>query len=184
MILPEVIAYLLTLRYPGSGTERGNYVCYRGVIQTLIPALPSGRTVNFTFKPLYGSFAWIVWASRVGTDAVPNCFTGSVVQSGSQPYSGLVTQRGRDDPAEYLAIVTEQEPAYLTITNISPLQQRWETMADFLVIPTQPDMVIVFDALRRLHTSQESEHLLQQAASLLGEIAEHPLEPKPPVGGN
>jgi len=105
------------------------------------------------------------------------------VQYGSSPWSGVVTQRGKDDPAEYFAIVTEQEPAYLSLTNISPLAQRWETLADFMVIPSPEDLKIVLDALRRLYTSTTSEKLLQQAVHLLGVLSGEPQEPLPSVGG-
>ena len=183
MIIPEAIIYLLTLRYPGSELERGNYVCYRGAIQTIIPMMPPGSTVDFTIRPLHGVFAWLLWASRVGTDVVPNTMTGSIVQYGSSPWSGTVTQRSIEDPAEYFVVVTDQEPAHLSLTNISPLAQRWETIADFIVIPSPKDLEIVLDALRRLHTSKESEELQKEAASLLKVLSVQAQAPREPIGG-
>lgn len=183
MILPEIIMYLLTLRYPGSGLERGNYVCYRGILQTIIPLMPAGSTVNFTIRPLHGVYAWLSWVSRVGSEVVPNTMTGSIAHYGSTPWSGLVTQRGRDDPSEYFVFITDQEPASVSVTNISPLAQRFETIADFIVIPSPEDLKIVYDALLRLHTSTVSEQLLQQVAHLLGVISGRPQEPLPSMGG-
>ena len=183
MIFPEIVNYILTLRYPGSETGKMNWVCYSGLIQTLIPIFPAGATVNFIFKPLYGHHAWLTYVSKPSMDAVPDAFSGSIMQYGSSPWSGVVTALGRE-PAEYFAFVTEQEPAYLSITNISPITQRWETIVQFIVIPSQKDMETVLDALRRLNTSRESEELLQQAAYLLGVLSGQPQEPLPPVGGS
>ncbi len=182
MIFPDIINYLLTLKYPGSESARTNWVCYRGVIQTIMPLMPPNTTVNFTIQPLQGVYAWLGWASRPGTDLVPNVFSGSIQQYGSFVWAGVVTQRGMNDPAEYFALVTEQEPAHLSLTNISPLAQRWETIFDFLVISSQQDLNTIMDALRRLHTSQVSEELLQQAVNLLGVLSGQPQAPRPPLG--
>lgn len=184
MIFPEVINYLLTLRYPGSEEGKLNWVCYRGVVQTVAPLVPPGVTLNYTFRPLYGSYAWLVWSTRCGTDVVPNAFSGTIQQYGSTPWSGIATQRGLTDPAEYFAVVTEQEPGYVSVTNLSPVVQHWEALADFIVIPTVQDLKTILDALRRLHTSTESEQLLQQAVYLLGLLSGQPQEPRPPIGGS
>lgn len=168
MIFPEIINYLLTLRYPGSESGKQNWVCYRSGIQTIIPLMPPNLTVNFTLRPLAGVYAWLAWATRPGKDVVPNNFSATLSQYGSTPWTGILTQLGRDDPAEYFILITEQEPAFVSITNISPLTQRWEVIADFIVIPTLQDLLTVLDALRRLHTSQKSEELLQLILTRLG----------------
>ena len=184
MYFPEVINYLLTLRYPGSETGKTNWVCYRGGWQVIIPLVPAGTTVPYTIRPLNGVYGWLGYATRFGTDIVPNSFTASVHQYGSSPYSGLLSQRIRDDALEYFILVTEQEPTYLSVTNISPLAQRGEAFGDFLVIPSPQDLVTITDALRRLQTSSESEQLLRQAVYLLGILSGQPLEPRPPIGGS
>jgi len=184
MIFPEIINYLLTLRYPGSEEGKLNWVCYRNSIQTIIPLLPAGVTVNFTFKPLYGSYAWLVWASRIGTDIVPYTFSATITQYGNTPVQGIGSQRGLNDAAEYFSVVTEQETAYTSVTNLGPLAEHWEVWADFIVIPTVQDLKTILDALRRLHTSTESERLLQQAVYLLGLLSGQPQEPRPPIGGS
>lgn len=171
MIFPEIVNYLLSLRYPGSEEGKLNWVCYRGVLQTVIPLVPAGRTIDFTFRPLYGSYAWLVWATRSSTTVVPNAFSGSIQQYGSTPWAGIATQRALTDPVEYFAVVSEQEPGYVSITNISPITQQWEAIADFIVIPTVQDLKTILDALRRLHTSTESEELLRQANDLLRTIS-------------
>lgn len=184
MLFPEIINYLLTVRYPGSETGKMNWVCYRGGLQVIIPNVPAGMTIPFTIRPLHGSYAWLGYVTSFGTDIVPNTFTGSVNQYGTTPYSGVLTQRLRDDSGEYFILTTEQEPTYLSITNNSPVGQRCECIGNFLVIPTLQDMVTIADALRRLHTSEVSERLLQQAVYLLGILSGQPQEPLPPVGGS
>lgn len=186
MIFPDIINYLLTLRYPGSETGRQNWVCYHGVLQVIVPIIASGQTINYTARPLAGVHAWIGYSTKFGSDVPPNVLTGTVQQYGAIPYSGVITQALRDNEIEGFLLITEQEPEYLSVTNISPLAQRGECIGSYLVVPSPQDMETIFDALRRLHTSKESEELLQRIASRLDEISGQPqtLTPKPPLGGH
>jgi len=184
MMIPEVINYLLTLRYPGSDNERQSWVCYRGFIQYIVPLIWPGQTISYTVKPLHGIHAWLGYDIQFSSSMVPNTFTGTVSQFGSKPFSGLVTQGVRDNSIEGFVLTTEQEPMYMSVTNISPLAQRGEMFGAALMVASRQDMATILDALRRLHTSTESEQLLQQAAYLLGIISGQPQEPRPPVGGN
>ena len=183
MIFPEVINYLLTLRYPGSESDRQNWVCYRSGYQVIIPVVPPGATIAYTVQPLHGVYAWLGWSTRFGTDMVPNVFTGTIRQYGTIPVNGVLSQRMRDDAIEYFILVTEQEPTHITVSNISPLGQRLEVLGDMIVIPTPKDLATITDALRRLHTSARSEQLQQEAAYSLSVLSGQPLEPRPPIGG-
>ena len=184
MIFPEIINYLLTLRYPGSETERQSWVCYRGFIQYIVPLILPGQTIPYTVKPLAGIHAWLGYDIRFASDMVPNAFTATVSQFGSRPFSGQVTQVVRDNNIEGFVMTTEQEPMYMSVTNISPLAQRGEMIGTALMISSPQDLATILDALRRLHTSTESEQLLQQAVYLLGILSGQPQEPRPPVGGS
>jgi len=184
MIFPEIINYLLTLRYPSSAQERQNWVCYRGFIQYLVPLILPGQTIPYTVKPLHGIYAWLGYDIRFASDMVPNTFTGTISQFGSRPFSGQVTQVVRDNNIEGFVMTTEQEPMYMSVTNISPLAQRGEMIGTALMISSPQDLATILDALRRLHTSTESEQLLQQAVYLLGILSGQPQEPRPPVGGS
>ena len=184
MIFPDIINYLLTLRYPGSENGKQNWVCYHGMAQVIVPIIQPGQTINYTERPLQGVYAWIGYAIKFGSDIPPDVLTGMVQQYGSTPYSGIITQALRDNEIEGFLVVTEQEPTYLSVTNISPLAQRGETLGSFLVVPTSQDMITIFDALRRLHTSQETEQLLQRIAGRLDAMSGLPVQtPKPPIGG-
>ena len=184
MRLPEIISYLLTVKYPGSESSRSNWVCYLGTSQIVIPLVPPGSNVAYALKPLHGSFAWICYATKFSSETVPNTFSGSISQFGSVPYSGVFSQRYRDEDLDYLAVVTEQEPVYINISNISPLNQKGESLTHMLVISSPQDLDTVMDALRRLHTTTKSEELLQESVYLLGVLSGQPQEPRPPVGGS
>jgi len=181
---PEIINYLLTIRYPDSDPRRLQPVCYMGAYQLLIPLFMPGQTVNLVARPLHGVYAWIMYCGRLGSEMVPNVFTLSGSQYGNFTYSGICTQRWINDSHEFFVLVTDQEPSYASMTNISPLAQMYEGYSEYVAVPTPADMEIISDALRRLHTSKVSESLLQQAANLLGVIAGQPQEPKPPLGGS
>jgi len=183
MLFPEIIAYLLTLRYPGAESGKMGWVCYEGGVQISYPFVPPGASVAYTVRPLNGVTAWIVYSVKFDTQGVPNTATGILNQYGNFTYSGLVTQQIRDDGLGMFVLVTDQEPTYFTANNISPLAQGGGALITFLVIPSPEDLVTVTDALRRLHTSTESERLLQQTASLLGQLTGQPQEPRPSIGG-
>lgn len=182
-MIPEIINYLLTLTYPDSDPRRLQSVCYLGASQLIIPAFPAGQTIHLVGGPFFGVHAWLAFKLQFGSDMVPNVFTASGTQYGSTTYSGLLTQRFLNETHLTFALVTEQEPSTAYVTNISPLAQRYDAYTEYVVITSPQDMEIITDALRRLHTSQESERLLQQADYLLGILAGQPTEPMPPVGG-
>jgi len=115
---------------------------------------------------------------------VPDTFTGTVSQFGSKPFSGQVTQGVRDNNIEGFVLTTEQEPMYMSLTNISPLAQKGEMFSSGIMISSPQDMATIWDALRRLYTSVKSEQLAQGAVYLLGVLSGEALEPKPPVGGS
>jgi len=158
------------------------WVCYQGGVQIYLPLVPSGQTVAYTIRPLHGVAAWIAFSLKLEPQEVPNTGAGTVSQYGASVYSGLMTQRVRDDGFDNFVLVTEQEPTYVSLTNISPITQGGGLFLTFIVIPSPQDLVTVTDALRRLHTSTESERLGQQAVSLLGALAGQPQEPRPPIG--
>ena len=184
MIFPEIINYLLSLRYPGSETGRQNWICYHGVVQVTAPFIAPGQTISYIAKPLSGVHAWIGYGTIFSSDTVPKTLTGTIQQYGAIPYSGIISQALRDNEIEGFLLITEQEPMYYSVTNISPINQRFETVGTYLVVPTPQDLVTIFDALRRLHTSTKSEELLQQAVNLLGVLSGQPQQPRPPIGGS
>lgn len=184
MILPDIINYLLALRYPGSVNERQSWVCYQGYIQYRVPVIRSGQTISYTVRPPQGIHAQLGYDIRFGSDMMPYVFTITVSQFGSMPFGGLVTQLVKEDNIAGFVLATEQEPMYMSITNISPLSQRGEMAGTALMISTPHDMEVIIDALRRLHTSTKSEELLQQAVNLLGLLTRQPEEPRPLIGGS
>jgi len=184
IMIPEIINYLLSLTYPNSDPKRLQPICYMGAYQLIIPVFPAGQTMNLVGGPLHGVYAWLDYDLQFGSDMVPNVFAASGTQYGSTTYSGILTQRFLNESHPHFVLVTDQEPSSASITNISPLAQRYDAYGEYLVITSPQDMEIITDALRRLHTSQESERLLQQADYLLGILAGQPTEPMPPVGGS
>ena len=183
-MIPEIINYLLTLTYPDSDPRRLQPICYMGAYQLIIPVFPPGQTINLVGGPLHGVYAWLDFNLQFGSDMVPNVFAASGSQYGSTTYSGVLTQRFLNESHLHFVLVTDQEPSTASISNISPLAQRYDAYGEYLVISSPQDMEVISDALRRLHTSQESERLLQQADYLLGILSGQPSEPRPSVGGN
>ena len=184
MNLPEIVSYLFSLRYPGTVDTRQNFVCYQGSIQFLAPIVPSGMVIRYSAVPLHGVFAQIGYLRMIGSDMVPNAFSYTMEIEGTIPMSGVITQVNRDMEHPGYMLMSQRSPLIITATNISPLAQRLEMIGMLVIIPTPKDLETIADALRRLHTSQESERLLQMANYLLGVLANQPLEPMPPVGGS
>ena len=182
--LPDIINYLLTLRYPGSEKERQNWVCYRGFVQYRVPLIWPFQTIAYTVRPLSGTYALLGYDIKFASEMVPDTFIGTIGQFGSRLFSGRVTQIVRENNIEGFVLTTEQEPTQMSVTNISPLAQRGEMVGSGLIISSPQDLATILDALRRLQTSTESEQLLQQAVHLLGILSGEPQEPRPPVGGS
>ena len=181
-MLPEIINYLLTLRYPDSDPKRLQPVCYLGAYQLVIPIFPPGQTLNLVGSPLHGVYAWISYLTRLSPEMVPNAFSATGTQYGSFTYGGIITQQMLNQAYYHFVLITDQEPSYGSVTNISPLAQRYEAWGEYVVVGNPDDMQLITDALRRLHTSTESERLLQQADELLGALSGQPREPRPPIG--
>lgn len=173
-MLPNVIEYLLTQQRPGGG-----WLVYRGGLQVVIPVFPPGATVNYAVTPLADVYAQLGWATRFGTDMVPNSFFASCQQYGSRVFSGIVSQRVIADSIDYFIMVTDSEPTLLSITNTSPLNQYCEVIGDFLVIGSDDDYAKVLEALARLGTSSKSEALAEEANRFLSARA----RPGAPPGG-
>lgn len=180
-MIPDIILYLESLKYPSSGAELPNRVCYPTDYQVRIPFIWPGQVLSFITRPSAGNYAWITWAGVPATDVVPNTLRLQSFHYGIVPTDMVVTQVVRDFRREGLTIITEQMPFTYILTNISPLAQRAELIAEVLVIPSINDFLIIMDALRRLHTSKSVEALLEQANAQLNIISGK--GPKPSLGG-
>lgn len=183
MILPEIINYILTLRYTGTESGRTSFVCYEGFIQVRIPMFPAGLNLVYTVRPDAGIFALLGYRRLIGTDMVPDAFSSTIHQYGARPFSGIITQISRDMEHPGFMLITERDPLVITVNNISPLSQKAEMMGHVVIIGTEYDLAEITDALRRLHTTTRSEQLLQQAVNLLGVLTGAPPQPSPSIGG-
>jgi len=184
MRFPDTINYLLTLKYPGSEESLTDWVCYNGGAQFIIPFIGPGQSVQLRGTPQFGRYAYIGFYFNFGKAVVPNVFSITISQYGTNPISGIITERLIEEGAEYFIITTEQEPSYFSLTNISPLPQTFESFSRYIIVPTVENLKTIIDGLRRLHTSKETESLLQQAVHQLGILSGHPQQPQPPVGGS
>ena len=171
MIFPEIVNYILTLRYPGSEGGNPNWIAYHGMVLIIVPVVASGQVIEYSLRPPSEVYAWLAYATKFGSDLLPNILTGTVQQYGTVPYSSIISQGLRDNEIEGFVLVTHREPMHFSVTNISPVTQRGEIYGSYLVIPTPEGLLTVFDALRRLHTSEKSEQLLQQVADSLSGVA-------------
>ena len=165
-MLPSLIDYLLTLRRPSGGR-----LLYRDAVQITVEYFPPGFLLTHTISPPTGAYAYIGWATKLGTDMVPNTFTGFVQQFGTRAYTGVITSRVIEDSVDDLFWITDAEPLFIWIQNISPLAERLEVISHFLVCTGEDDYQQLLDALERLETSKKSETLAERTNELLSKIA-------------
>jgi len=144
---------------------------------------PAGSTINLIGKPDRGNYGFLNYSLTFGTDMVPNVFAVTGQQYGSNMYNGVLTKRWLQSEHTFFVFVTDQQPSIASVTNLSPIAQRYEAEGEFLVIPNPEAMELVMDALRRINTSTRSETLLQEAVAALGDISGNPVEPRPSVAG-
>ena len=171
MLLPEVINYLLSLEGFTNSPVR------QGAFQTIINPFPPNTTVSFSVRPPDGTYAHLSWINVFGSEMIPNAFSGFVQQYGSRPFSGIITAKMLEYGVPHLVVVTDQQPTEISVTNNTALNQYFEAGGLFLAIASEPDLQIVIDALRRLHTSSKLEALTQESNALLSKIAGSSLTP-------
>lgn len=166
MIPTPIIERLLATQREGGGTLVQN-----DAVQILVPVFPPGQLLSFSAGPIDGDYAQIVWGIKFGIDMVPNAFEGFLQMWGHRALSGTFTSVILNTEFQGLQWVTTAEPAYVYVTNVSPLNQIFELGYMNLRIASEEDLRLVREEIEHIATSAKSEQLANEAVVLLRRLA-------------
>ena len=140
MILTPLVEYLLAVPHPKGGS--GN-LCRVGMIQTTIPIFPAGLSVTINVYPEYGSYCNIQFRLRWSPVIVPGSFYVSIRHAGMEIPSGIMGATALGDPQSAWLDIRQNSPAQVQYTNISGMNQFYESIAYFLVVQSEDDYHVV-----------------------------------------
>ena len=174
MILSPVVEYLLSRVDPSGGRPYP-----QEATQLLIPIFPPNITLSLSGYPT-GDYAHIIYGVGLGSNMVPNAFTGYVQIWGGRYMQGTFTTRVLDTEIQGFVWTTMFQPLVFYITNISGLNQVFELVYTYVRITSEEDYFNVLEELRHLSASAKTEQLAQDSNRLLKILAgEAPRQPAP-----
>jgi len=162
---PYVIQYLESLY-----REDGSVLCQPAAIQVLLPSVPPFTQLPFTIKPVPGYYASIGYGSSVDLNVIPNAWMLNIVQFGAQPFIGVLSSDMITYGVEYIATSLTAQPIYITLTNLTPLNQYLCITVFFVTITDEDGFAQAKDRLSKLGTVE--------AVDLLKRLTNAPLMPK------
>lgn len=174
MGLPRAIEYLLTLEHPGGAGQ----LVHTGVTQSIVPVFPPNTSIILSTSPKADDYALLPYYSGFGPAMVPDAFTVYIEQYGAAAYSATITSWMYSGlfPIESYIPVTQNHPSIVGITNVTTLNQYYESFSFFLRIATEQDWDVIQEALTTL---VKLEELAKEANGLLRIMAGRP---QPPFG--
>ena len=168
-MLPYAIEYLLTLERAGGGR-----LVQQGASQVIIPILPPYSQVVLTSAPWGQDFVDIGFLSVFDTGMVPMSYYAVEQHWGNRTMDGRLPGTILNNPFDTFIIISDAEPIYLRIVNMSPLNQFYAGVVFFVGVRSAGDYELVKEALRRAGTSKEQEQLAIESNRLLRRIAGEP----------
>jgi len=174
MAVPRLIEFIESLARPGAGV-----IAEHGGIQVIVPVFPPNTTSAYTVTPPTSAYALITYRVSFGAAMVPNVFTGWFEHAGRHRYIGTITNTVIRDGLEWYLVITDNEPLRVSVTNVSGLNQYFEEISQFALVPSRDDYLMILEALDILANKTTSE--LQREANMLLKIMAG--EPRPPIGG-
>ena len=176
--MTPLIEYLMALRRPGGGK-----LCRFGVQLFTIPILPPLMSVTVTVTPYFGSYMSIEYWHRFSPAIVPNTVEWTVRHGGMEIASGLVSQVATDESHNFWLEITESDPSVATITNVTPVNQFYETLDHFLLVDNEEDYLRVKEVIRNWGNDNVLA-ALRETNQLLRAISTGQPAPQPPIGGS
>lgn len=182
--MTNVIEYLLALEKPGGG----KLVRY-GVMLVTVPVFPPGMSLTFTITPYFNSYASIEYWHRFSPAIVPGTLLWDSRHSGMEICAGVCGAVATADGHNLWVEITESDPIITDVTNISGVNQFFETLDFFLLVDTEDDLKIVKEVIRKWGSIGKIEDQLDETNRLLRALIEATPgavmpSPRPSIGGH
>ena len=185
-MMGELVRYLLSLEEEG-----GRRLVQMGVIQTTIRIMPPGVTVVFDIVPEDGKYAAIYFWHRASPEIIPGVFDWRSQHFGMELLTGPAREASLVEGHDVWLVITRSQPIHTVLTNISGLNQFFETIDFMLLVDSEEDLNKIRAEIQRWNqrsTAGVPGALLEEAQEtnrLLRKLTKIPTLqlPPPPVPG-
>lgn len=172
--MTELAQYLLAYRKPGGGA-----ICRYGALQTTIPVFPPNLSISWTIFPEFNAYASIHHRVEFSPAMVPNAFWLDAAHSGMASTSGFLSTMILAHGVNTWAVVTESDPVYEILTNMTALNQFCEAIDYFLIVDSEEELIEINKIVRNWGSVLGVREQLSETNRLLRAIAGVPT----PQGG-
>lgn len=174
--ITPLIEYLMALSRPGGGR-----LVRFGVMLFTIPILPPEIEITVVVTPYFNSFVSIEYWHRFSPAIVPGTVNWIVQHTGVEIASGIVTQVATVESHNFWMEITESNPSVATITNLTRVNQFWETLDHFLIINSEEDYLLVKEIVRNWGAFESVAGKIDETNYILRQIAGGAVLPRPPA---
>jgi len=160
--LTGLAEYLLAYTLPGGGK-----VCRYGFEVETIPIFPPDTSVTFTITPYFGAYAAIEFYCKVSPAVVPGTIELVSSHSGMEISAGVLGELCLTEGLNFWIEITDQNPVYTILTNVSTVSQFYEVIDMFLLIDNEAnyekvkELIRLYGGSRDLVEAQRTNHLLE-----------------------
>ncbi len=162
MALSAAIEYLLTVKTP-----EGRQIVSQAGFQVYIQLFPAGQRVVLNIPPAPGDYANILYQIGWSDEVNPGIFHDVLSVQGGNSIEVVLTSDWLREKADLFSIVTAAVPAHEFITNLSGLNQFYESTIAYLSIRNESDFKLVFDKLQHADIGAEVDLLLREFKRVL-----------------
>lgn len=156
MALSYWVETMLTLSSPAGAKNPGRLVKQVGA-EYLFPIVPPNTDASFITTPQQAAvirglpiYMLILYRIRFGY-IVPGAFFLTLVTGGITAYQGTITGYGMEEGIDYLYFMEPDTTTIAYITNLTPLNQRFEMTSQYLIITSERDYTELKNQLEKLN---------------------------------
>ena len=179
----DVIEYLLAYERPGGGK-----IARFGGILITVPIFPAGMTITFSLFPYFNAYANIEFWQRFSPAIVPGALYFDSRHQGIQVQLGVFGTTLNSESHNTWIEVTESAPITTTITNISGVNQFFESVDSFLIVDSEADFKLIKKIIGEWGFMGNLKEEATETNRLLRALVEATPgavmpSPQPPIGG-
>ena len=154
-MLPSTIDYILTLR-----DETGGQVASLAQFQVIIPNVPPLTSITYSVQPANPIQAYILYEFVFGQAMVPHSFDVKIRHANDTVLDVIVSGRFSSPTSTFVFMGRPQPSLSVIATNLRTITNYYELTTSYIAIDNASSLLIVLDALRRMHTSKELEEAM------------------------
>lgn len=163
--MTPMVEYLLALRLP-----TGGQLCRFGGLQTTVPIFPANTAITWSIAPYFGSYASIEFWHRFSPAMVPGAFNVVSRHVGLELVTGVIGASWTLESHNFWVEITEANNITTTITNISGLNQFFETFETFLLIDSEANMDYVREVVRNWGAFESVRPTIEETNNILRQM--------------